>query len=71
MGFLFGGGGNDAPPPPPPPAPTPAPTIDTARQQQQAYDQQAGRRGRAADILTGDKGDMSAPTTGTKQLLGS
>jgi len=72
MGGIFGGGGSSQPsPPPPPPAPTPAPTIDTARQAQQSRDAVAGRRGRAATILTGAQGDLSAPTTGTKQLLGN
>lgn len=60
------------PAPPPPPAPLPAPTIDTARQQQQAQDRLAGRRGRAASILTGVSGDLTTPpTSGAKQLLGS
>jgi hypothetical protein len=31
----------------------------------------AGRKGRAADILTGQQGDLSTPQTGVKQLLGS
>lgn len=72
MGGLFGG--SPTPPPTPaPPAPTPAPTIDTARQSQQAMDRDAGRKGRAATILTGSQGDLSQPavTSGTKQLLGS
>ena len=60
------------PAPPPPPAPPPVPTMDNARQQQQAQDRLAGRRGRAASILTGAAGDLSTPpTTGAKQLLGS
>lgn len=60
------------PAPPPPPAPLPAPTVDTARQSQQAQDSMAGRRGRAASILTGVSGDLTTPpTTGAKQLLGS
>lgn len=59
-------------PPPPPPAPLPAPTVDTARQAQQSQDRLAGRRGRAASILTGAAGDLTTPpTTGAKQLLGS
>jgi hypothetical protein len=72
MGGLFGG--SPTPPPTPtPPAPTPAPTIDTARQSQQSQDANAGRKGRAATILTGNQGDLSTPvtTSGTKQLLGS
>lgn len=57
---------------PPPPAPPPAPTMDQARQMQQAQDRLAGRRGRAAAILTGQRGDLaSPPTTGAKTLLGS
>lgn len=74
---IFGGGQQQQqqpvmpPPPPPPPAPTPAPVIDQARQAQQSQDVLAGRRGRAATILTGSQGDLAAPTTGTKQLLGS
>lgn len=59
------------PTPPTPPAPTPAPTVDTARQAQQAQDKMAGAKGRAATILTGSQGDLAAPTTGTKQLLGN
>jgi hypothetical protein len=36
-------------------------------------DRDAGRKGRAATILTGSQGDLSQPavTSGTKQLLGS
>lgn len=59
------------PKPPPPPAPAPAPTIDTARQMQMDRDVRAGRKGRAASILTGASGDLVAPTTATKTLLGS
>lgn len=55
---------------PTPTAPAPAPTIDTARQQQQANDQMAMRRGRAATILTSQQGDLSKSETGTKKLLG-
>jgi hypothetical protein len=56
---------------PTPPAPTPAPTIDMARQAQQVGDAMAGRRGRAATILTGPTGDLAAPETATKRLLGA
>lgn len=72
MGGLFGGGSSAPPPPPPPPAPTPAPTIDDARQKQQSSDKDAGRKGRAATILTGEQGDLSTPTTtsGAKKLMG-
>lgn len=55
------------PPPPPPPI---VPTIDQAREQQQKNDNANMRRGRAADILTGPLGDTSAPSVGTKTLLG-
>lgn len=68
MGF---GGGSKPQPLPPPPAPAPAPTIDTASaEQQRGEDNMRKRQGRAATILTGAQGDLSAPTTGTKQLLG-
>lgn len=58
------------PTPPPPPAPPPVPTMDNARQRQQAMDELAGRRGRAASILTGPSGDLAPTSTGAKQLLG-
>lgn len=58
------------PTPPPPPAPPPVPTMDNARQRQQDADALAGRRGRAAMILTGPSGDLAPATTGAKQLLG-
>jgi hypothetical protein len=46
--------------------------MDQARQMQQAQDRIAGRRGRAASILSGERGDLaSPPTTGAKTLLGS
>lgn len=59
------------PKPPPPPSPPVAPTIDTARDQAMKTDEYNRRRGRASDILTGPKGDLAAPTTTTKTLLGS
>jgi len=59
------------PKPPTPPAPAPAPSIDEARQRQQAQDVLAGRKGRAATILTGAQGDLSTPPTAVKTLLGS
>lgn len=76
VGGLFGA--NDSPyqqiqqqaPTPTPPAATPAPNIDSARQQQQASDNAAMRRGRAATILTSQQGDMTKSDTGTKKLLG-
>lgn len=58
-------------PPPPPPAPPVVPTIDNARQAAMAADALAARKGRAASILTGNQGDLTAPpTSGAKQLLG-
>lgn len=67
MGF----GSSKPQPLPPPPAPAPAPTIDTASAEQQKNEDSARKRqGRAATILTGQQGDLSAPSTGTKQLLG-
>jgi hypothetical protein len=72
MGGMFGGGKSYTPSaPPPPPAPAPAPTIDNARQERQSQDEVIARRGRAASILTSTEGDLSTPTTGTKQLLGA
>lgn len=58
------------PPLPPPPAPLPAPTIDSAKQKQVAQDELAGRKGRAAALLTGGSGDLAPMDTGTKKLLG-
>lgn len=58
------------PAPPPLPAPVPVPTIDEARQRRMAADELAGRRGRAASILTGPMGDLAPPPTGAKTLLG-
>lgn len=57
--------------PPAPPAPPVAPTLDEARDKAMKTDDLNKRRGRAADILTGPKGDLAAPTTSTKTLLGS
>lgn len=59
------------PPLPPPPAPLPVPTVDTARDKRRSDDSMLGRKGRASEILTSPQGDLSAPTTGTKKLLGS
>lgn len=69
MGSIFGG--PDVPTPPPPPAPAPVPTVDNARASRQAQDAAIARRGRAASILTSDQGDLTAPNTGTKTLLGN
>ena len=71
MSALFSKPSISVPPTPTPPAPTPAPTLDVARQAQQAQDKLASAKGRAATILTGSQGDLSAPTTGAKQLLGN
>lgn len=68
MGSLFKA--PKIPPPPPPQAPPPTPTVDTAKQRQRDEDVLAGRRGRAAMVLTGQAGDLSPPPTGTKTLLG-
>jgi len=67
MSALFSG----PPKPPTPPAAAVAPTVDMARQKQQAEDMAAGRKGRAATILTSQGGDLSPPTTAAKTLLGS
>lgn len=37
---------------------------------QMSQDVLAGRKGRAATILTSQQGDLTTPTTGTKTLLG-
>lgn len=72
---MCGGGGGGSPqkpdPIPPPPAAAPAPTIDTARQNRMQQDNSLARKGRAANILAGPEGVLSAPETGTKKLLGS
>lgn len=60
-----------APAIPPPPAPASAPTVDVAKDRAMAMDKLAGRRGRAASILTGSQGDLTAAPTATKTLLGS
>lgn len=71
MGGLFGGGSAPViPPPVTPPAPVPAPTVDAARQSQQANDVNYARKGRAASILTSSTGDLATPATSTKTLLG-
>jgi hypothetical protein len=38
---------------------------------QMSQDVLAGRKGRAANILTGPQGDLATPMTGTKTLLGN
>jgi len=52
------------------PEPPAAPTVDEARQSQDITDRMRKRRGRAASVLTGPKGDPAAPATAAKQLLG-
>lgn len=59
------------PAPPPVPAPAPVPTIDDAAVSQRQQDALLKRRGRAATILTGPQGDLSAPPVSAKTLLGS
>lgn len=71
MGGLFSSPKIPKVTPPAPPAPPVAPTIDEARDKAMKTDEYAKRRGRAADILTGPKGDLNAPPTSTKTLLGS
>ena len=67
MSALF----SSPPKPPTPPAAMVAPTVDMARQKQMAEDAAAGRKGRAATILTSQAGDLAPPTTSAKTLLGS
>lgn len=52
-----------------PPTP-PVPTIDEARQKQELRDRARRRKGRAATILTGQRGDTSSPSVAVKRLLG-
>lgn len=66
MGFLM----PKPPAMPPPPAPPPVPTLDNARERQQGADAMNKRRGRATDILTSERGDLSTAPIGTKALLG-
>jgi hypothetical protein len=69
MSGLFGGGGS-APQPATPIPPAAAPTIDMAKQKTYAQDAANMARGRAANILTSDMGDLTKTQTATKQLLG-
>lgn len=66
MASLFGG----APKMPPPQQIPKPPTLDQAAQNADQNDMLRRRRGRAADILTGTKGDLVAPNIGTATLLG-
>jgi hypothetical protein len=69
MGGLFGG---DTPnyTPPPVPAAAPVPTVDKARDNLMSQQEAAMRRGRAANILTSNSGDLSSTSTSSKKLLG-
>lgn len=58
------------PKPPKPVAPPPVPTIDDARARQINADRRNRARGRAASMISGEMGDLSAPAVGTKMLLG-
>ena len=49
----------------------PVPTIDDARVSDEERMRAHRRRGRAANILTSEKGDLTPPTTATSTLLGS
>lgn len=53
------------------PTPPPVPTIDETRQNRDLLDRARRRRGRAATILTGPRGDTSQPLTAAKRLLGA
>lgn len=68
MGMLFGGGAPKIPPPQPIPRP---PTIDQAAADSDQNDILRRRKGRAADILTSSRGDLTPPSVGTKTLLGA
>lgn len=52
------------------PDPPAVPTIDETRQQQDILDRARRRRGRAADVLTGQQGDKAQPSVAAKTLLG-
>jgi hypothetical protein len=67
----FGSKSEPPPPPPPPPAPAVAPTVDVAKARVANQDAQNAAKGRAATMLTGAKGDMTAPSTSLKTLLGA
>ena len=55
---------------PPPPAPPPVPKMDDAMKNAQDREAALRRQGRAAALMSGSKGDLSAPNVGTKTLLG-
>lgn len=57
------------PPPPIPPEPPPARTDALVVQNEQRA-AASRKRGRAATLLTGNQGDMTAPMTSAAQLLG-
>lgn len=50
--------------------PPPVPTVDDAKKNTQESDLLLRRRGRAASMTSGAKGDPSALNIGTKTLLG-
>lgn len=50
--------------------PPPVPTVDDAKKNTQESDLLLRRRGRAASMVNGMKGDTSTPSVGTKMLLG-
>lgn len=68
MGFLAPKAPDMPAPPPPPP---PVPDIQQAHNDVKSNEALAKKRaGRAATMLTSTGGDLSAPNTATKQLLG-
>ena len=72
MGGLFSKPSVPTMPTPPTPAapPAAAPTIDAAADMQRKQDNNLARKGRAADVLSGPAGDLTAAPVGTKKLLG-
>jgi hypothetical protein len=68
---MFKSSSPPSPQPPPPPEPPPA-RADPAIVQNEERDKIRRKRGRAAQILTGQAGlgDTSQPLTATKSLLG-
>lgn len=60
----------NAPSMPKPPVPPPVPSYDDARKRQIEAENAAKRQGRAADIFTSVRGDLSPTSLGAKQYLG-
>lgn len=56
--------------PTPPQAPPPVPTVDDAMARMKARGNNAGRRGRAADVLTSEEGLPNLGSIGTRMLTG-